>query len=98
MSTVLADVISIASLEGPGGHPGIETAEAAARWKGAAAGVGAGTCRARRGSPSATRPPQQKRGTESPSRLMSEIVTTLLFFLARAFSSMEWLFRLPLPP
>ena len=71
----IADVILIRSLEDPGGRPVTETAEAAARWKGAAAAVGAGTCTARRGSPSATRPPPQRTGTESPLRLMSGMVT-----------------------
>ena len=73
----IADIILIWFLEGPGGQPETETAEAAARWKGAAA-VGAGTCRATRGSPSATRPLPQRRGTESPSRLSSASVTKLI--------------------
>ena len=70
----IVDVILKGSLVGLGGQPESETAEAAAGWKGAAA-AGAGTCRARRGSPSATRPPPQRRGTESPSRLRSGMVT-----------------------
>ena len=73
----IADVILLRSLEGPEGQPETETVEVAARWKGAAA-VGAGTCRATRGSPSATRPLPQRRGTESPSRLSSASVTKLI--------------------
>ena len=110
----IADVILIRSLEDPGGRPVTETAEAAARWKGAAAAVGAGTCTARRGSPSATRPPPQRRTIESPSRLKSEMVTQVCNYSklwaihnvqsltqVSTFSlvhSLEWHYRLPLPP